>query len=340
MRQGSALDDIVVVDCSATGSESADGVSRIMCRLLRGAGAHVLRIRPDADRARRDATRAESRCRIDRGHGEWTLAQAGERAGLLASADVVLVRGDGPVDAIDAIADQAVVVVIDEGDLVDDALPVRSHELVAQAATGTVFEYLPGRAAYTGFQAATYGAAINAATAVAAALVERLTTGRGQRLRVSMAAGAVAFMAMVWVDAPGTGRDVPGPIPVGADVPSYECADGAYVCISSSPRCPNSLELLTELLGLDVDPESLRGTRRVDDLAGYFYNRPVLARGFKRFPSAEIVDRLQRADFAVEIVRPPAGAWQTPEVIHSGLLTTCPDCGAEYAGAPIAGIWT
>ena len=341
-RQGSALHGVLIVDCSLGNEDSIDRVSLLICRLLGGAGAHVVRVSQTMDHVESDEA-----CRARHGgHGPWELVGAEERARALADADVVLVRSETPLpwcsgDAdrqlSSEIPDSAVVVVLDEGEFVDRRLPVRSHELVAQAVAGVVFEHVAGRPAYNGIQLGTYGAAMNAATAIVAALIERMETGAGQQLRVARWAGAVSFMGMVWSDDSDNKSSAHGSIPVGADVPLFECADGEYVCLSSSPRCPNPLEVLTDLLELDVDPEALRGTRRYDDLTNYFYNYEVLAPGFRQLSSVVIVDRLRAADFAVEIVRPPGAAWYIPDVIQSGLLSCCPGCGTEYVGVPVEG---
>ena len=263
---------------------------------------------------------------------------------MLARADVVLINGEEPSPQL---SERVVIVVIDEESFVSLGLPARAHELVAQTVTGAVFEHIPGRPAINGMMFGTYGAAINAATAVVAALIDRLSSGLGQRVHVSMSGGVVAFMGVVWSEFTADDR-THGFAPVGADFPLFRCADGQYLCITTGParltaasaasEAPQSgLELLKEALELDVDVAELRGTRRADDLQRYYVNYDVIAEGFARFGSAEILERLRDADFSIELVRPPGGAWSTAEVADFGPISTCP-CGAQHVGIPIEGL--
>lgn len=331
-RQGSALDDTVVVDLSMTGSETADTMPRILCQLLSGAGALVIRV---AAPVTPDKEPDRPSCPAHPAHGEPVLFDQGNGDDPLSRADVVIVRD---VDAIADVADSVVVVVIDEGDLVDSHLPIRSHELVAQTVTGAVLEHIPGRPAYNGMQLGTYGSAINAATAVVAALIERLGTGLGQRITVSLSMGVIGYMGLAWSGVNNRDEAAERAIPVGADVPLFKCSDGEYICLSSSPRCPNPLVILKDLLELDVHPDALRGSRSTDDLTNYYYNYDAMAEGFQRVSSVDILDQLRRADFAAEIVRPPGHAWVMEDVIESRLVETCPHCHAEFVGFPIEGI--
>lgn len=307
-------------------------MSDIICRLLASAGARVVRFREPTSAV---GNEDDAQCKAHHRHGDWWLTDVLARIELAACADVILVRD---VDMIeDSASLAAVVLVIDEGDFVDRRLPVRSHELVAQAATGAVFEHIPDRPAYNGLQFGTYGAAINAATGIVASLTERIDTGVGQRLTVSLCRGVVSYMGIVWSDFSHSEETPSVPIPVGADVPLFRCADGERICLSSSPRCPNPLEVLVRLLELHVSPDALRGTRSPDDLINYYYNYGLLSQGFQKFSSVEIVNRLRNADFAVEIVKPPGHAWDAPDVIGSGVFETCAACNAQYVGFPIEG---
>ena len=320
MGQRAALEGILVVDCPPPGPDPADDIALVLCQLLSGARAQVVRFLEDSGAVDAD-------CRTRRGHGRWRVPREDERDALLSAADVVLVRGGATLLGVPS---SAVIVDIDEGDLVDHALPVRSHELVAQAVTGAVFEHVQGRPAVNGMRFGLYGAAINGATAVVAALIDRLDSGAGQRLRLSRCLGVVGFMGMVWGETADGGAKGHGPIPVGADVPLFACADGEYVCLSSSPRCPNPLAVLREILELEIPAESLRGTRDPGDLVNYYYNYDVVAAAFRRFPSAEVVARLRAADFAVERVRTPFDGRHAAEAIRRGSVSRCADCGAEY----------
>lgn len=297
----------------------------MICQLLAGAGAQVLRAP-----ANRGASEHPSPCDTAAGHGAWSLADDATLEVRATAADVVL-RSDGGPSPGGRAPDSAVVVTI-EADSRDAALPHRSHELVAQVVSGAVFEHMPNRPSYVGTRLGRYGAGINTATAIVSALIARLESGLGTRLFVSRSSGAKAFMTMTRAASDGA------PIPVGADVPLFQCADDRYVCLSTSPRATDPLALLAEALELDIDPQRLRGTRDDQDLSRYYYNSDVLEPAFGRVDSAEIISRLQAADFAVELVRPPVEVWDTDDVAGGGLLECCDQCGNQYVGMPIEGL--
>ena len=332
VRNSSSLEDIVVVDDSSDTGSSSITVAGLICRLLAGAGADVVRLRA-----------VTGPCGIP--HADLPAGLKVDRVGALARADVVL-TDDGDAMPSD-ILERAVVVVINDGGVDGHQMPTQVHELVAQTVTGAVFEHIPGRPAFNGMLLGTYGAAINAATAVVAALLDRLSSGLGQRLDVSLTAGVVGFMGTVWSEFV-VGDSKHGFAPIGADFPLYRCADGQYVCVTPGPARrhldvaadagrPTGLELLREALDLDVDAAALRGTRREDDLSRYYVNSDAIAEGFARVSSADIVKRLRAVDMSVEIVRPPGDAWDLPEVAARGLISKC-HCGVEHIGFPIEGL--
>lgn len=327
MRNGTSLQDVRVVDLSACADEATDELSRVVCGLLSDAGATVVRLRSAGE----DQEQNPRICRARFGHGRWSPADEADLSQLVREADVILSRRAEPFP--DAVPDSAVFAVIEEVEFAGPGMPSGAHELIAQALTGAVHEMIPGRAAYIGFRFGTYAAAINLATAVVAALIERLDTGSGRRLEVSLSRGVVASMSLLWS---GTGDGTPSAAPVGANIPLFECADGEFVCFSPSPREPRFLTALANALGIDGPPEDLRGTQECNDLLRYYFNVDRLAPAFRRLSSPDVIDRLRRFDVPAEIVKQPGAAWDRPDVAGSGLLAVCPRCGVEYVGSPIA----
>lgn len=340
VERGTSLADVLVVDMAPDWGDGSAGIAALLRQLLAGAGARVIRAEDRSGETRSSPPYPHV-------HGEPPVEDVTEPElpRLVESADVVLMRlvgepsSDEPTSvAAQRVSPRAIVVVIEDDDLGVLDQPRCGHELIVQAATGVVFEHIPGRAAFNGMRLGTYAAAMNAAVAVVAALIERMSSGVGQRLHVSMASGAVAAMTVVWPELAESVGSPQAAVPVGADFPLYRCADGEYVCVAGAPRSANSMELLRDILELDADVSEMRGDRgEGGDMRNFYVNYELLASGFRKFSSVEIFHRLRDADFSAEIVRPPSAFWDSPDVEQRGLIETC-SCGVKHVGLPIVGV--
>ena len=133
---------------------------------------------------------------------------------------------------------------------VDDLVAARSSLLANQWAhrEGPVFLTIP---------IASYGAALLAAGAVCAALVERATSGRGQQVEVSWLAGALAMQTGTVIEHPALQRvmtlspDPLGPIPV---YRLFKASDGWLFIACGSPTFWNKLCLVLERPEMVSDP--------------------------------------------------------------------------------------
>lgn len=187
-------------------------------------------------------------------------------------------------------------------------------------ATAGVLELLGG--AVPGIQLADVGAALLAATAVVAALLDRHRTGRGRRLEQPLVSGALPFMAWAWADAAAGGGGA-GEGVLSGRVPgyrTYECADGTEVAVGALE--PKFWVGLCELLGvpelagagLDTGPDGLRATASV---AGRFATRP----------RAEWLEAAAERGLPVTAVLRPAEAPADPLVANAGLVEQTPVAG-------------
>lgn len=327
------LDGIYIVDLSTPAEgHGRVGVADLICRLLTAAGAQVERPRTK-----------NGLC----GHPHPDLLERiGRHNELLdASPDVLLVDDDSPRYERD---DTTVVVELGESVFTRRGWPARSHEMAAQANTGVVWEQSPDRPEFNGMHLATHGAAVNGATAIVAALIDRLDSGRGQRLRVSTTAAAITSMSMVWSAWTHDGiREEFAP--VGAKYPTFRCADGRYIILALGPgrhAAPSpdgtrqtSVQLLAEAIGYSGNISSLKGTSSPFDLSHYYMNVDLISEYIARIPSEVILQRLRRADLAAELVREPGAVFHDDARAHDTMappVTTC-TCGAQYLAVPIEG---
>ena len=132
----------------------------------------------------------------------------------------------------------------------DDLVAARSSLMANQWANrdGPVFLTIP---------IASYGAALLAAGAVCAALVERTTSGHGQQVEVSWLAGAMAMQTGTAIEHPALQRvmtlapDPLGPIPV---YRLFEASDGWLFIACGNPTFWNKLCLVLERPEMVSDP--------------------------------------------------------------------------------------
>jgi alpha-methylacyl-CoA racemase len=138
------------------------------------------------------------------------------------------------------------------------------------------------------------GGALYLAFGVAAALVERERSGRGQVIDAAVVDGTASLMTLFWGMAgadPGALRR--GETLLGGAAPfygCYECADGRYVSVG--PLEPPFYAAL--LAALDLDPEAL--PQSWTDRGAWPAVRAEIARAFRSRPAAAWIDRLEGTD--------------------------------------------
>ncbi len=194
-------------------------------------------------------------------------------------------------------------------------------------ATAGVLEQLGG--AVPRIQLADVGAALLAATAVVAALLERQRSGRGTRLEQSLLSGALPFMAWAWADAAAGGGGA-GDGVLSGRAPAYrayQCADGLEVAVGAlEPKFWVGLcELLgvAELAGAGLDTGA-DGLRAAATLAGRFATRP----------RAAWLEAAAQRGLPVTAVHRAAEALEDPLVAGAGLVERTPVAGGgELRGA-------
>ncbi len=260
MAQPAALSGIRIIECAQ------DIAAPYAAMLLAEQGADVIKVEPPGgDRARRLPGFAVWN-RSKRGVvADLTTTAGCERLrALIASADVLISDGfpeypELQRDALAAPSSRLIHCCLPpygtrgpavHGPAIDDLVAARSSLLTSQWAhrEGPVFLTIP---------IASYGAALLAAGAVAAALVERDATGLGQHVEVSWLAGALAMQTGTIIEHPALQRvmtlvsDPLGPIPV---YRLFKASDGWLFIACGSSTFWNKLCLLLERPEMVSDP--------------------------------------------------------------------------------------
>lgn len=286
----------------------AGGVGAAWATLLRGAESVALDLRDPADAAtaRRLARRADVLVESFRpGTLErWELGEARLRAGNPGLVWCALSSfGPGAPERV-------------------------GHDLNFVALTGALAGLGGG---VPGLQLADVGAALLAATAIVAALLERCRSGRGVRLEQPLLSGALPFVAWAWADAAAGGGGANEALLAGrvAAYRTYECADGRLVAVAAlEPKFWVELVTMLELpelagVGLEIGAEGLRAAAA---LAGRFATRP----------RAEWLGDAAARGLPVSAVHSLAEAAAEPLVAAAGLVesTPLPDGGELRAAGP------
>ena len=197
---------------------------------------------------------------------------------------------------------------------VDDLVAARSGLLASQWAyrEGPTFLVIP---------IASYGAAMLAAGAVCAALVERRRSGRGQRLVVSWLAGAFAMQTGSVVDHPviqrvmTMQRDPLGPIPV---YRLFKASDDWLFIACGNPTFWNKLCLLLERPEL-VSDERFDGAPWAIAPAHWDELKSVIQGIVATHPQEEWLRRLAEADIPCAPVLSRAEFLRDPQIHHLGM---------------------
>jgi len=192
------------------------------------------------------------------------------------------------------------------------------HDLGYQARAGLLA--MGGRAgspALPGAQLADVGAAWVAVSGILAALLERVSTGRGRLVDVSLVESATSFGALHLGPAQ-LGEPVPaaGHGALDGGLPCYELyrtADGRWLAVAALE--PRFFAALTERLGLgDVTAEAYGGGEPAERV------RETLAATFASAPLATWLERLAGLDACVEPVLLPDEVARDAQLVARGMF--------------------
>ncbi|MFH5824610.1 CoA transferase [Georgenia sp. AZ-5] len=254
-----------------------------------------------------------------------------EAAGdLLSTADVVLVGGeDHPGlprrhDAAALAAANPCLVVVDVRAYADGFEERPGVDVLVAARMGYVFETFTDRPVYPAFPMPSYGAALQGLLGMAAALVERARSGRGQVVSTSLQQGLAALLSPVWGTYADTGKVNMRNPPKGVRLPVVRTADGEFVCLS--PRM-NGMEKVFAAFGIEGDPGDW-------SKISYFGDLELFQRHAAGFDSEELLAAFAANDVAAEKVRAPGECWDDEQVQVNGIIVT-DSAGRRRAGAPV-----
>jgi crotonobetainyl-CoA:carnitine CoA-transferase CaiB-like acyl-CoA transferase len=201
------------------------------------------------------------------------------------------------------------------------------HDALVQARAGLQSEQPGWRGGpiFLHFPAPSMAACFLLASGVAAALIARQATGRGQRVETSLYQGALAYTTMLWQDAE---RPAPGQLsmmaktsPPGVHQTSlYECADGWAHAATMNGLAPT--RTLQEVAGLEApDPAKIwTATPEERRLADLEVRDAVSRLGRDRF-----VADLNSANLGAEAVVPMHEAYRHPQLIANGMVASVSD---------------
>jgi crotonobetainyl-CoA:carnitine CoA-transferase CaiB-like acyl-CoA transferase len=311
----------------------------VAVRLLSVTGAKVFRVRDQGHQVFDDLYPA-----LPWWYRDAELVDAEDAEGLLPGIDVCLLGGEehpqgppaAPVDPAELGLRHDRLVVVEMGAYVPgEQDQTAAVDLLVQARTGFVFEQFDGRPTHVAFAPALYGTGILAATGAWAGLVQRLRTGRGDLVRVSMQQALALFWPHLWLTAtrPDPAFDAVPPRDVRHLI--FRCADGGYLQIVLG--VPRALARLHEVLGIAAPADS--EDRGVPSLArgpsSYFADRDLLAPHIARWRRDDLVRALKAAGMPAEPVLFPGECFDDPQVVAAGLVER-DGRGRRYAAAPVS----
>lgn len=209
-------------------------------------------------------------------------------------------------------------------------------ELLAQAASGMVFETLADRPMVSAMPVASYGAALEGVIGVMTALCTRQHTGEGQIVRTSIFDGALAWLCHSWFDSDRTDAALSAGTPKGARPLIFRCADGNYLHFalgSTNARLHvyTVLEIENPVPSLEEDPRGFPTLKR--GASDYFGDIDLLQSYIGKWQRSDLLEALWARGIAAEAVTVPGEVWQDEQVVHNQVLVEEAD-GSRRVGLP------
>lgn len=310
----------------------------LTARLLAGLGANVQRFEPAEGDPFRDIYPGYSSLHAD---ADCLLADTVDDAAIhaaLAKSHLVLVGGeDFPGFEWRASAETIAgahpqLVILDFSGYPDD--PKRpAVDVLVQASSGICYEHYTDRPLRAGYEAASYGAALQGLVAALGALY----AGAGQIVRATYYEGALTWAVPFWSTASEPKSNFKFVLPKDPVPLIFECRDGKFIhfVMGSAGAKPK----VYEALGIDashIDPNDSGQPTGAGDPRKIFGDIDLLAAHAIKIDSGDLLASLQRSGVAAELVMAPGEAWSDAQVVHAGLTEKLPD-GAERVALPIAG---
>ena len=163
--------------------------------------------------------------------------------------------------------------------------------------------------------------ALAAVIGIQSALLQRVTTGLGAFLDISLAEAAGWLLTCGINPLSAT----PFKLPASADRRLYACADGRFVAVASAE--PRTWQALCDGLRLDALKDALHKPDRAAEAT------EALAAAFISRPAADWVNLLAPAGAAVTIVNAGAQVRDDPQVVARGSVMRCGD--ETFPASPI-----
>lgn len=208
-------------------------------------------------------------------------------------------------------------------------------DLLVQARSGLTFEHYTDRPILMSFEPCSYGAALHGLAGVMAALVQRESTGRGQRVNTSLYEGALSWPLVLWfqtsIQTPASTFVLPkNPYPL-----IFQCEDGVWIQIvigsaGSKGRLYQILQINDPTVGIN-DSGMVSATT---DTKNFFGDVELLSDHIKNLRSDDLLKQIWAAGLAAELVLEPGGCWNDRQVLHNAIIVNGAH-GDRYVGRPL-----
>jgi crotonobetainyl-CoA:carnitine CoA-transferase CaiB-like acyl-CoA transferase len=212
-------------------------------------------------------------------------------------------------------------------------------EILAQARSGLHFEHYSSRPYVPGFQAASYGAALQGITALFGAIYAVLTGGRGQVVSASLLEGVLSWCLPLWVEGETPDAKLNAQMPKDPCPLIFQCKDGKYIhFVLGSFGSKGRIYRILQIDDPSVKPDDSGYPLPGGPPRHYFGDVDTLAAHVKNFDSGELLEAITAAEVAAERVLPPGACWDHPQVIHNDVIRET-GANTRYVGTPLMTDW-
>jgi crotonobetainyl-CoA:carnitine CoA-transferase CaiB-like acyl-CoA transferase len=208
-------------------------------------------------------------------------------------------------------------------------------DLLVQARSGLAYEHYSQRPLLMGYEPSNYGAALHGLVGLFAALIQGVSSGRGQIVSTSLFEGALAWPGLLWVEAEKPTAASNFVMPKDPWPLIFKCSDGKYVQVVLGSA--GSKYRLYKILGIDDPTVGVNDSgmpKPTADMKNFFGNIDLLAEHVAKQPSRKLLEAVWAAGLPAEPVLPPGGCWDEPQVVHNGIVVRESD-GVRHIGQPI-----